>query len=119
MAFLSQAACAISQTASFADPLDTSSALVCRVCQGNRIPRTTQRPTNDEDVCQLYGLMEGVVARHIPSRGPLAVRALLFLRRMVLHAPTDDVLCYERSVLCRWCSAQLYSPDKAVRAEAT
>ncbi|OAA61648.1 inositol kinase kinase [Niveomyces insectorum RCEF 264] len=121
LCYLSQGLCAIDHTAALADPNDDRSALVCSHCRFHN-PRPTpnrRKEKEKEDVLCVFGLFESVITAHVPPTGSLTVRALILLRRMALHGETKEVLDYEYSTLCKWCSAQLYSPDKAVRVQAT
>ncbi|CAK7229924.1 serine/threonine-protein kinase M1 [Sporothrix bragantina] len=118
--FLSQTLCAIDHTAVLADADDSDSAIVCKPCKAfdptYTPPRRKERERADvKCVCRLFA---DIVKAYVPRTGPLASRALILLRRIVLHATTDDVLDYEQSALCQWCATQLYSPDKAVRDQA-
>ncbi|KJR82707.1 serine/threonineeeee-protein kinase ATR [Sporothrix schenckii 1099-18] len=118
--FLSQTLCAIDHTATLADPHDNSSPIMCKPCKTFDTTYTPSRHKEKErgDAACAFQLFLNIITTLVPTTGPLTVRALILLRRIVLHANTDDILDYEQSDLCKWCSAQLYSPDKAVRDQA-
>lgn len=120
LAFLSQTLCAIDHTSTLSDPDDNSSPLICKPCKTFDTTYTPPRHKEKErgDAACAFKLFQSIITNLIPQTGPLTVRALMFLQRMALHANTDEILDYEQSDLCKWCSAQLYSPDKAVRDQA-
>lgn len=120
LAFLSQTLCAIDHTSTLSDPDDNSSPLICKPCKTFDTTYTPPRHKEKErgDAACAFKLFQSIITNLIPQTGPLTVRALIFLQRMALHANTDEILDYEQSDLCKWCSAQLYSPDKAVRDQA-
>ncbi|EFX01973.1 inositol kinase kinase [Grosmannia clavigera kw1407] len=119
MQFLSQTICVLHQTCALSDPEDNDSAFMCEYCSSVHLEGKIQSPNSGEDAKCAYELFERVVTTLVaPGAGPLTVRALILLRRIVLHSTTINVLDYDRSHLCKWCSSQLYSPDNAVRVQA-
>ncbi|CAK7274483.1 serine/threonine-protein kinase M1 [Sporothrix epigloea] len=118
--FLSQTLCAIDHTAVLADPHDVDSYIVCRPCKAFDTSYTPPRRKEREraDAKHMFRLFTTLVQDFVPKTGPLTARALILLRRMALHANTDEVLDYEQSALCGWCATQLCSPDKVVRDQA-
>ncbi|CAK7202518.1 serine/threonine-protein kinase M1 [Sporothrix eucalyptigena] len=118
--FLSQTMCAIDHTAVLSEPDDSNAPIICKPCKAFDTTYTPPRRKEREraDATCVYQLFTSLVEKHVPKSGPLPARALILLRRIALHANTDEILDYEQSELCRWCSAQLYSPDKAVRDQA-
>lgn len=118
--FLCQTLCAIDHTAALADPDDSSSPILCKPCKTFDTAYTPPRHKEKErgDAACAFRQFQSITTNLVPQTGPLTVRALILLRRMALHANTDEVLDYEQSDICKWCSAQLYSPDKAVRDQA-
>lgn len=119
MQFLSQAICVFCQTSALSDPENSGSEIVCEYCSSVSIQDKIQSTSGGENAnYYVYGLFERLLLSLVSTTGPLAVRALIFLRRIVLHCTASDVLDYERSNLCKWCSSGLYSPDSAVRIQA-
>lgn len=118
--FFGQALCAIDHTVSLSDPDNSSGPIICSHCEVSNTTHTPlrQRDKDKEDAACVFRLFKSITTNLVPQTGPLAVRALILLRRMALHANTLEVLDYEQSDLCKWCSAQLYSPDRAVRVQA-
>ncbi|CAK7236748.1 serine/threonine-protein kinase M1 [Sporothrix curviconia] len=118
--FLSQTLCAVDHTAALADPDDSDSPIICRPCKVFDPTYTPPRRKEREraDAKCVSRLFTSLVEEYVPGTGPLAARTSILLRRIVLHANTDEVLDYEQSILCKWCATQLYSADKAVRDQA-
>ncbi|CAK7270713.1 serine/threonine-protein kinase M1 [Sporothrix epigloea] len=96
---LSQILCAIDHTADLADPNDVESSIVCQPCKAFDTAYTPPRRKEREraDAKHVFRLFATLVQNFVPNTGPLPARALILLRRMVLHANTDEVLDYEQT----------------------